>query len=570
MGLYKSTNLGVSWTRTNDQDLVDAPLNASWQGGWYFGQVRTAEGSPSTVYALGIDVWKSTDGGNSWFFAGGGIHADQHALWINPDNVNQVYDGSDGGVCYSTDGGSSWTQRANQPSTQFYAITIDPTNPERLYGGAQDNGSMRTLTGAVNDWEQIFGGDGFYCIVDPTDPNVIYVEYQNGNVFKSTDGGFGWFWALNGIDYNADRHGWNTPYVMDPNDHLTLYYGSNILYKTTDGGNSWTAISGDLTNGPHPRGAFGTITSISAAATDNQVVYVGTDDANVWVTQNGGGLWTLINSGLPTRWVTRVAADPHHANIAYVTVSGYLSGTVLPHIFRSENFGASWTDISGNLPDAPVNDVIPDPDDSLTLYIATDYGVYVTNSLGATWAPLGTGLPIVAVHDIELHAASRKLVAGTHGQSMFSTTVDCPGTSDGDGDGIADLCDNCPGLSNVSQSDGDGDGVGDVCDNCVSTPNADQDDFDGDAIGDLCDNCDRYATPGNVAVSTGDVNANGTITSADVIALVNYVFKGGPPPLPIAEAGDVNCDGNITSSDIIYLVNYVFKSAAAPCNVCAL
>jgi hypothetical protein len=196
--------------------------------------------------------------------------------------------------------------------------------------------------------------------------------------------------------------------------------------------------------------------------------------------------------------------------------------------------------------------------------------VYVTNNLGNAWAPLGTGLPIVAVHDIAFDPATRKLVAGTHGQSMFSTTVECPGTSDGDSDGIADLCDNCPGVSNASQTDGDGDGVGDVCDNCAFTPNASQDDFDGDTFGDACDNCDRYATPGNVAVNTGDVNADASLTSGDIIALVNYVFKSGAAPLPIAEAGDVNCDGNVNSADIIYLVNYVFKSAAAPCDVCAL
>ncbi len=457
-GFYKSIDQGLTWSRTIDNDLVNAPLNASWGGGWYFGQTRVAQSDPSIVFALGFDIYRTATSGDSWDWRSASIHVDQHALWIDPANPQVMYSGCDGGVNFSSDGGLTWAVRIGQPSTQFYAITIDPTNPERLYGGTQDNGTLRTLTGATGDWTRIWGGDGFYVIVDPTDPDIIYAESQNGWLVKTFNGGASWTAARNGMNFNGERHAWSTPIAMDPNDNLTLYYGSEGLYKTTDGAANWTAISADLSDAPHPRSSFGVITTISPAKTDNQVVYVGTDDGNVWVTQNGGGSWTQIDAAIPDRWITRVATDPRQANIAYVTVSGYLSGSSLPHIFRTEDFGATWTDISGNFPDAPINDIIPSPFDSLALIIGTDIGVYETADLGTTWAPLGTGLPILPVHDIDFHPATGKLVAGTHGRSMYSTTIDVPPTSccvvagDYDNNGSFNIADVTAGIARIFNS----------------------------------------------------------------------------------------------------------------------
>ncbi|MEW6051890.1 MAG: thrombospondin type 3 repeat-containing protein [Candidatus Zixiibacteriota bacterium] len=494
-GLYKSTNLGVSWTEVNDAALFSAPLYASWQGGWYFGQVRTAPNNPNDVYALGLDIWKSSDGGGSWNWYSSGVHVDQHALWINPNNSNEMYAGCDGGVNYSSNGGASWTVR-DMHNTQFYAITIDRNNPQRLYGGAQDNGTMRTLTGALNDYQPIWGGDGFYVLVDPADPNIIYAESQNGNLVKSIDGAATFSGATSGIDFSVERHAWNTPVVMDPSNRNILYYGTNYLYKTTNGANLWTKISPDLTNGPHPYSAFGCVTTIAVANTDGNVVYVGTDDGNVWVTQNGGTGWTAISGTLPDRWVTRVAVDPTSAGTAYVTLSGYFEGSSTPHIYRTTNFGTSWTGISGNLPNVPVNDVIVDPANTSQLFVGTDVGVYITTNLGTTWSPLGTGLPILPIHDIAFDQRSRKLVAGTHGRSMYSTTVDCPGITDSDLDGKPDLCDNCPSVSNPDQADLDYDNIGDACDNCVDP---DKDGFGNPGYpGTTCgiDNCPTVYNPG--------------------------------------------------------------------------
>lgn len=518
MGVYKSTDLGASWTRTNDGAL--SYLFGSWDGGWYFGQIRTAPGEPDLVFALGVPLYRSTDGGASWAEVGSYLHVDHHALFINPSNTNLIYDGCDGGFNVSGDKGNSWTKRLSMANTQFYAIEIDYRNPQRLYGGTQDNGTLRTPTGALDDWEEILGGDGFYCVVDYTNSDVIYAEWYYGNLRKSIDGGYAFAVATNGIDFNNDRMNWNTPVVMDPNDHNTLYYGANRLYKTTDGAATWFAISDDLTNWPHPVW-FGTITTIDVARTDGDVIYCGTDDGNVWVTTSGGGTWDQIDADLPDRWVTRVAVDPRDAAVAYVTLSGFGEASLLPHIFRTTDYGQTWTDIHGDLPDAPVNDVIIDSEDDSTLFIATDVGVFATNDLGASWAPLGSGMPISPVLDLDLYLPTRKLVAGTYGRSMFAAIVDCYDDTDTDGDGVMDACDNCPSVYNPDQGDLDFDLVGDACDSCTDTDgdgfgnpgyanldcsddncpdvyNPDQTDTDGDGIGDACDfralNRDTIAT----------------------------------------------------------------------------
>ncbi|MDX9856959.1 MAG: glycosyl hydrolase [candidate division Zixibacteria bacterium] len=500
VSLWKSVNNGATWTRVNDGDLLAAPLNASWAGGWYFGQVRVAPSDPDLVFATGLDIWRSNDGGATWFWTSGNIHVDQHAVWIDPNNPNRVYSGGDGGVNYSTSAGNSWAVRLNQPSTQFYAIEIDPSDPNRLYGGTQDNGTLRTLTGNIDDWTGILGGDGFYVIVDPTDPDVIYAEAQNGYLYKSTDGGFNWGWALSSINYNNYRHNWSTPIAMDPNDNLVIYYGTNHLLRSIDGAGTFVEISGDLTNGPHPRGNFGTITTIAVAPSNSSVVYVGTDDGNVWVSQNvgAGNTWTRLDASLPDRWVTRVNVDPHHANIAYVTFSGFWDGEPQPHIFRTENYGANWTDIGTGLPDSPINDVIPDPEDSLTLFIGTDYGVFTTINLGASWAPLGTGLPVIPVHDLAFDPGTRLLAAGTHGRSMF--TIDLGGC--------------CTGQS------------GNVNDNIAGTVD----------LSDLIYLVNALFQGGPLPPCSAAANVNGDsncdIDLSDLVFLVNYLFMGGPAPMP--------------------------------------
>lgn len=415
-GIYKTIDGGDTWTQTNDSGLSN--LYASF--GWFFGNIRVDPNDSNVVYAMGLDLYKSTDGGASWFYTTNGMHVDQHGLEIHPLNSNMVVAGNDGGLYLSQNGGSTW-QHANQlPITQFYACEIDHLQPERKYGGTQDNGTNRTLTGSTDDWQHILGGDGFYVLVDPTDNTYVYGESQWGNFYRSTNGGYDFDWATFGIDDN-DRTNWNTPVVFDPNNPEILFYGANRLYKSTNRAVFWEAISEDLTNGPHIQSAsFGTITTIAVAPSNSDVIYVGTDDSNVQVTFDGGSTWQLISGDLPDRYISRVAVDPVDDLVAYVTISGYRQTDYLPHIFRTADGGSTWEDISGNLPEVPINDVIVDTEYNETLYIANDLGVWITEDLGGQWIPLGDNLPLVPVFDLDFHADTRTLVAATFGRSMHT------------------------------------------------------------------------------------------------------------------------------------------------------
>ncbi|MGH7491992.1 MAG: hypothetical protein ACREOO_06315, partial [bacterium] len=417
-GIHKSTDHGTTWRRVPATGLPGSFLGGF---GWYFGNIKVDPLNPDVVYALGVQFYKSTNGGNSWLNIGNSIHVDHHALEFDPANSNRLLVGNDGGFYASDNGGGAWSKSFNLPITQFYASTIDFLNPQRTYGGTQDNGTMRTLTGRDDDWEEIYGGDGFYCLVDYTDARYVYAEFQYGGLGRSIDGGGrnSFTGGTNGIPSNA-RTNWSTPVVMDPNDPRVLYYGAERLYRSADRAEFWIEISDDLTNGPGPTSyRFGTITTIAVSPLDPNLIYAGTDDANVWVTNDLGATWRKINAGLPRRWVTRVAADPGDANVAYVAFSGHQEDVFLPHIFRTENQGEVWIDISSNLPEAPINVVVIDPENNSTLYVGTDVGVFYTTDLGASWRPLGTGMPYVPVHDLTLHAPSRKLRAATHGRSFY-------------------------------------------------------------------------------------------------------------------------------------------------------
>ncbi|MGH7492581.1 MAG: T9SS type A sorting domain-containing protein [bacterium] len=412
--LYRSRDGGDTWQRTD----VNNRLRSGFSNfSWYFGNVRVHPADPERAYVLDLNLMTSDDGGANWQFASTS-HVDHHALAFDPSDPQRLITGNDGGMDISTDGGASWEEIAGLPVTQFYHITMDVNNPERLYGGTQDNGTMRTLTGNLDDWEYIFGGDGFYVIVDPTDPNVIYAESQFGVLDKSTDGGYSFGGARNGINTNEPRN-WSTPVVMDPNDSQVLYYGTNRVYRTTNGAGNWEPISDTLTL-QNPGSRLGTVTSIAVARSNPEVVYAGTDDSQVWVTNDGGKSWTEVSQTLPYRWVTRVAVDPTNESVAYVTFSGLKWNSPQPHVFRTADMGATWQDISSNLPDAPVNTIVVDPLYPHFLYVGTDVSAYYSANTGQSWQPLGAGLPMVSVYDLFVHPTERILAAGTHGRSMYT------------------------------------------------------------------------------------------------------------------------------------------------------
>jgi photosystem II stability/assembly factor-like uncharacterized protein len=421
-GLYRSQDGGKTWTATDPNNL----LRTGFAGfSWYFGNVRVNPNDPEQVFVLDVALMGSFDGGRTWpiFYGYSGpanLHVDHHALIFDPADPRYIIEGNDGGINISQDSGYRWTKVAALPFTQFYHITIDATKPERLYGGTQDNGTVRTTSGALENWHEIYGNDGFYVIVDPIDSNIIYAESQNGALGKSTDGANSFRGALTGIN-SSDPRNWSTPVVMDPNNRNVLYYGTNRVYRTVNGAGLWRPISGDLTGGkPNASYLLGTITTIAVAPSNSAVIYAGTDDSHVWVTADTGKTWTEISQALPYRWVTRVAVDPKNADVAYVTFSGLKWDSPQPHVFRTTDRGKTWQDISSNLPEAPVNVIVVDPAYSNFLYVGTDVGAYHSSNFGQSWSALGEGLPMVSVYDLVIHPQLRRLVAGTHGRSMYT------------------------------------------------------------------------------------------------------------------------------------------------------
>ena len=410
MGVYKSTTSGDSWTTVST-----STFNNEGQS-WYNLIIDVHPTNPDYLLLGLTNFYRSTNGGVSWTNTSG-MHVDHHAIAFDTGNPTRVVVGNDGGVFTSTTTGTSWTKSYNLPISQFYAGTVDFQLPQRVLGGLQDNGTPRTLTGSTNDWQSIYGGDGFYALVDPTNSNRVYAESQNGGLGYSVNGGTSFSNGTTGIS-STDRKNWCTPIAMDFNSPLTLYTGTQRVYRTRNGMQSWTAISGDLTRGAN--GRIGTITTIDVANSDSNVVYVGTDDGKVSVTTDWGTTWGDITGSLPVHWVTRVTIDPDSANVAYVTLSGYLEDLADAHVYRTANFGQTWVNIGGNLPNIPLNDIIVDPVYRPNLYVASDAGVLYTTNMGTTWGVLGTGMPDAPVHDLTLHSPTRRLFAFTHGRSAWS------------------------------------------------------------------------------------------------------------------------------------------------------
>jgi len=425
--VWRSDDAGASWKLTHDGPLDQVVYSY----GYYFGQIRVSPANVDEVYVLGVPVVKSTDGGKSWFSVQGrNAHSDNQAMWIDPQYPEHVLIGSDGGADVSYDGGQTWVKVDAQPLGQFYTVNVDMAEPYNVYGGLQDNGTIRCPSD--NRWESganctfINGGDGMYVAIDPRDNSTVYSGSQFGYYDRQTaDGKTSEVRPRSAFGEPALRYNWNTPVILSGHNADVVYFGTDILYRSMDQGETWTAISGDLSVSKN-RGnvPFATLTTLSESPLQFGLIWAGTDDGQVSVTDSSGVRWQNVSAKLPAdRWVSRVEASGHVRDRAYVTLNGYRNDDIRAYVYRTDDLGKTFRDISKGLPSSPVNVIREDPLMEDILYVGTDNGVYVSTDRGDSWSALQGGLPNVPVHDLVVHPRERELVAGTHGRSIWIVDV---------------------------------------------------------------------------------------------------------------------------------------------------
>jgi len=423
-GLYETFTAGQSWTRMTLSGL-DPGFQSNFA--WYFGRVFINPFNPQDMWALGVYTFRSTDGGKNWVGAVSATwedetHVDHHDMaFLGPQSFLIA---TDGGLYRSTDNAQTWQKIENIPTTQFYRVAFNPHLPDAYYGGAQDNGTNRGNKAQINDWEHVFGGDGFQAVFHPTNPNIFYYEYQNGSILGTTDGGDNFQDATQGFGENDRRH-WDMQYIISPHDPNVMYAGTNYLYRSESHPATWSPVSDDLTDGIAQGTRNHEISALDESPVVENLLYVGTTDANVW---RGNPLtfeWENITAGLPERYVSSVKASPSAADRVFVTQTGYKQNDFTGHVHRSDDRGKTWTDISGDLPNFAVNDIVimPSNQDSV-LFVATDGGVYATLNGGKHWERLGTGMPIVPVYDLVINSAQNTLAAGTFARSIMTFPLD--------------------------------------------------------------------------------------------------------------------------------------------------
>jgi photosystem II stability/assembly factor-like uncharacterized protein len=372
-------------------------------------------------------------------------------MWINPENPDHMIDGNDGGLYVTRDHGESWDWAVDLPISQFYAIGVDMQEPfYGVYGGLQDNSTFggpsqtRYRTGISNyDWFRMAGGDGFYAAIDPTDHHVAYVESQNGSLVRF-DGRTGEGKRIRPEVKPGEpplRFNWSAPIVISPHDHRTIYFAAQYMFRSTDRGDSWTRISGDLTRnidrdrlpmmGSIPgddavsrhegTAVFGNITTIDESPVTKGLLIAGTDDGVVQISRDGGNSWAKFDRfpGVPdTTYVSRVVASKHNAGTFYVTLDGHRSNDFRPYVLRTTNHGQSWTSIASNLPEGSLHVIREHHRNPSLLVVGSEYAPYVSLDGGGSWTRIRS-VPPAPVHDIVIHPRDNDLIIGTHGRGIF-------------------------------------------------------------------------------------------------------------------------------------------------------
>jgi photosystem II stability/assembly factor-like uncharacterized protein len=426
--IYKSTDAGTNW---NSLNVTNNGLDDDYMGGfgWYFGEVYVNPYNFDHLVVTGVELFESSDGGQTWQQNAPDwwtyeVHADKHDV-LFLDATSYII-ATDGGLYETTDNGQNWTDIENIAVTQFYHIDVDPHNSGIYGGGAQDNGTMSGNSMSFNNWQRIYGGDGFRITYLENDPGAMYLETQRGGI-NYYDG------AANinlSPDLNNDRTNWDTPYIINEDDEELFVGTSRINLMEFAPNGSYYPVSNDLTkvglgtstgsDGRH------TITEIEQANHNSDLLFVGTSDGLVWKGIRTNGIWDWINvtGNLPDRYVTGVKSSPNPNNNMYVCFSGYTFNDYQSYLYKSDDLGQSWIDISGDLPDIPVNDilVVPGENDNY-IFAALDGGVYFTENGGVNWDYVGVGIPLVTANELRLDIPNQKLIVGTYSRSMYSYDV---------------------------------------------------------------------------------------------------------------------------------------------------
>lgn len=423
-GMFQTADGGQSWSV-----LPTDGLDGGFMGGfgWYFGKIFINPFNSSDIYVCGVTLWRSIDGGQTWFQTTPDwwlyeVHADMHDMAFIDANTCLL--ATDGGLYKSSDNGFLWEKIENNPTSQFYRVAFNPFASDLYYGGMQDNGTTAGNNSEVNDWPRLLGGDGFQPVFHPQDPGIYYYETQNGNIYGTIDGGNSYQDATSGIDFSDRRH-WDMQYLLSSHDPEVMYTGTYRIYQSQGHLPNWYPVSEDLTDGVIFGERYHTISTLHESALDNDLLYVGTTDGNVWRGAPATFNWTNISAGLPDRYVSSVKASPSSADRVFVTHTGYKGNDFSPRIHRSDDRGATWTPIAGDLPNLAINDifVLPGHQDSV-LFVATDGGIYGTLNAGQHWERLGSGMPIVPVYDLEMNPVERTLIAGTFARSIMTFPLD--------------------------------------------------------------------------------------------------------------------------------------------------
>jgi photosystem II stability/assembly factor-like uncharacterized protein len=443
-GIYRSVDSGVNWEKRNDYD----------PGPQYYATLFADPKREDRLYAVGVLMQYSDDGGKTvQALPTNHVHVDFHVLWVDPDDVKHMLIGNDGGLYTTRDGAASWRWMSNLPTGQFYDVAVDNSKPfYYIYGGTQDNYSLggpsrtRDISGINNqDWFVTQGGDGFRSLVDPEDPSTVYAEAQNGDLVRfnrATGERFG-IQPREGKEEAPERWNWDSPFIISPHSHTRLYFGGDRVFRTDDRGNTWKAISGDLTRhlnrdaipvmgklwspdsvNKHVSTAFyGNISTLAESPLKEGVLYAGTDDGLIQVTEDGGAHWQRIENlpGVPANaYVSRIVASRFDDKLVYATFENHQNSDFRPYVFRSADRGKTWTSLGANLPEnGPVWALAEDTVNRDLLFLGNEYGIWFSLDSGKKWLPLKGSLPVVAVRDAVIQQRESDLVLATFGRSFY-------------------------------------------------------------------------------------------------------------------------------------------------------